>query len=139
MYQSPYGFTIQNQPNSVWSPEEEKEVFEKILESLHKGYYYTEVKKNILSNVKGHETHFKSLWDAACLKYKEDMDMDAVNEWKQNKERLLNLYKKCTDANDRKTAVACLKEMNHMKEYEELAQKGKLGKDEDKFTINFNI
>lgn len=130
IYKSPYGFEIHQ--HAAYDPEEEKVIYERILEELHKRRTHYNIKCSI-KPVK--LSHFEQLYSCAIKTYKTEINKDAEIEWEMNKDRLLNIYE---NAKTDKDKIAAVKELNHMAEFSQINKKVD-GQEDNKFMINFNI
>lgn len=135
IYKSPYGFEIML--SHAFSPENEKVIFEEILQYVHKGNRFIEIQRNLGHRIDGHDTHFRALYTAAIQQYKKDIDCSSQIDWEANRERLYEVYNKAVAANDRKSAISALKEINRMIEFCKLSEKADAGDTE--YQINFQI
>lgn len=129
-YESPYGFKVR--PEAAYTPEEEKELYDKILKEIYKNYTRNRIME-ILKITK--YTHYNLLYNEALKQYKAETNTDAEAEWNLNKERLYNIWQ---NAKLDKDKIAALKELNRMAEFSQL-NKNQTETGENKFMINFNI
>lgn len=129
-YESPYGFSLRIE--GAYSPEEEKKLYEKIMNELPKHYSRYRIMEITRAT---RRTHYNLLYNAALREYKKEISVDAEAEWELNKERLKDLVENAKNDRDR---IAAIKELNHMAEFSQLNKKQEESAD-NKFTINFNI
>lgn len=129
-YESPYGFKVR--PEAAYTPEEEKELYDKILKEIYKNY----TRNRIMEILKiSKYTHYNLLYNEALKQYKSEMNTDAEAEWQQNKQRLYEIWQ---NAKADKDKIAAIKELNHMAEFSQINKKVD-GQEDNKFTISFNI
>ena len=129
-YESPYGFSLKIE--GAYSPEEEKELYDKIMNELPKHYSRSRIMEITRATKR---THYNLLYNAALRDYKKEVSVDAEAEWELNKERLRDLVE---NAKADKDKIAAIKELNRMAEFSQINKKQEESTD-NKFTINFNI